>query len=72
MVLSGDPTRVGLQGEVLDEDDYVGTPVVLTRRLCDRAAAGQILACSNVGSPIARRPARASYPLPVLRRGNAG
>jgi class 3 adenylate cyclase/tetratricopeptide (TPR) repeat protein len=41
--------RLGLHvGEVLaDEDDYVGTPVVLARRLCDRAAAGQIL-CSGV------------------------
>src|SRR5262245_13318072 len=41
--------RVGLHvGEVLpDEADYVGTPVVLARRLCDRATAGQIL-CGNV------------------------
>src|SRR5215468_3431791 len=41
--------RVGLHvGEVLaDEDDYAGTSVVLARRLCDRAAAGQIL-CSTV------------------------
>src|SRR5262245_30039916 len=41
--------RVGLHvGEVLpDEDDYVGAAVVLARRLCDRAAAGQIL-CSAV------------------------
>src|SRR5215468_3823261 len=41
--------RIGLDvGEVLpDENDYVGTPVVLARRLCDRAAAGQIL-CSGV------------------------
>jgi class 3 adenylate cyclase/tetratricopeptide (TPR) repeat protein len=41
--------RVGLHvGEVLaDEDDYVGTSVVLARRLCDRAGAGQIL-CSGV------------------------
>ena len=41
--------RVGLHvGEVLpDETDYVGTPVVLARRLCDRATAGQIL-CGSV------------------------
>jgi class 3 adenylate cyclase/tetratricopeptide (TPR) repeat protein len=41
--------RLGLHvGEVLaDEADYVGTPVVLARRLCDRARAGQIL-CSRV------------------------
>src|SRR5262249_56516995 len=41
--------RVGLDvGEVLpDEADYVGTPVVLARRLCDRATAGQIL-CGSV------------------------
>src|SRR5262249_12123786 len=32
---------------VADEDDYAGTPVVVARRLCDRAAAGQIL-CSGV------------------------
>jgi len=47
--------RVGLHvGEVLaDEDDYVGTPVVLARRLCDRAAAGQIL-CSSVVTELLR------------------
>jgi class 3 adenylate cyclase/tetratricopeptide (TPR) repeat protein len=41
--------RVGLHvGEVQpDEADYVGTPVVLARRLCDRATAGQIL-CGSV------------------------
>jgi len=40
--------RLGLHvGEVVaDEDDYAGTPVVLARRLCDRAVAGQIL-CSR-------------------------
>lgn len=32
----GDPPR--------DDDDYFGTPVVVARRLCDRAAGGQILA----------------------------
>src|SRR5215469_931299 len=41
--------RVGLHvGEVLpDEGDVVGTSVVLARRLCDRATAGQIL-CDRV------------------------
>src|SRR5215468_4492365 len=42
--------RVGLHvGEVLHDEaaDYVGTPVVLARRLCGRAAAGQIL-CGSV------------------------
>src|SRR5262245_27766508 len=41
--------RVGLNvGESLREEaDYFGTPVVVARRLCDEAAAGQIL-CSVV------------------------
>jgi class 3 adenylate cyclase len=41
--------RIGLHvGEVLpDEGDYIGTPVVLARRLCDEATAGQIL-CSAI------------------------
>jgi class 3 adenylate cyclase/tetratricopeptide (TPR) repeat protein len=41
--------RLGLHvGEVLPDDgDYVGRSVVLARRLCDRATAGQIL-CSGV------------------------
>src|SRR5262249_58816842 len=41
--------RVGLHvGEALvDEADYVGTPVVVARRLCDRAGAGQIV-CSQL------------------------
>ena len=41
--------RVGLHvGEALrEESDWFGTPVVLARRLCDRATAGQIL-CSNL------------------------
>jgi class 3 adenylate cyclase len=42
--------RLGLHvGEALadEAEDYLGTPVVLARRLCDRAAAGQIL-CSSV------------------------
>src|SRR5262245_52928917 len=41
--------RIGLHvGEALpDDDDHVGTPVVLARRLCDEATAGQIL-CSGL------------------------
>src|SRR5215470_17179692 len=41
--------RVGLHvGEALaDEADYAGTPVVVARRLCDRAGAGQIV-CSQL------------------------
>src|SRR4030095_1872910 len=41
--------RIGLHvGEVLPDDgDYIGTPVVLARRLCEEATAGQIL-CSGV------------------------
>lgn len=37
--------RVGLNvGEpIRDEDDYFGTPVVVAKRLCDRAEGGQIL-----------------------------
>ncbi|HEV2981433.1 MAG TPA: adenylate/guanylate cyclase domain-containing protein [Solirubrobacteraceae bacterium] len=38
-------TRIGLNaGEVISaEDDYFGTPVVVAKRLCDRAQAGQAL-----------------------------
>src|SRR5207244_3815502 len=48
--------RIGLNvGEPIeDEGDYFGTPVVVAKRLCDRAAGGQILAsdlvCGLVGS----------------------
>src|SRR5262249_7297323 len=49
--------RLGLHvGEVLpDEADYVGTRMVLARRLCDRATAGQIL-CSGVVVELLRGP----------------
>jgi DNA-binding SARP family transcriptional activator len=42
--------RVGLNvGEpIVDEDDYFGTPVVVAKRLCDAADAGQILAADVV------------------------
>jgi class 3 adenylate cyclase len=47
--------RVGLNvGEALREEaDYFGTPVVVARRLCDQAAAGQIL-CSAVVAALLR------------------
>src|SRR4030095_13226069 len=42
--------RIGLHvGEVLPDDgDYIGTPVVLARRLCEEATAGQILCSGTV------------------------
>ena len=60
--------RVGLNaGEALrDETDYFGTPVVVARRLCERAAAGQILCSSVVTALLSGRQAfcfRASVPL---------
>src|SRR5262245_1953860 len=47
--------RIGLHvGEALpDESDYAGTPVVLARRLCEQATAGQIL-CSGVVAELLR------------------
>ena len=49
--------RVGLHvGEpIQDEDDYFGTPVVVAKRLCDSAAAGQILASGLVRGLVASR-----------------
>jgi tRNA (cmo5U34)-methyltransferase len=60
--------RVGLNvGAALpDEDDYFGTPVVIARRLCDQARAGQILCSSLVAGLLAGRQAfsfRESGPL---------
>jgi hypothetical protein len=55
--------RVGLNvGEVLRQaagsgSGYFGTPVVMARRLCDRAAAGQILASAAVAHLLAGRAA---------------
>jgi len=53
--------RVGLNvGEVLRQETgsgYFGTPVVLARRLCDRAAAGQILATTTVAGRLTGRAA---------------
>jgi class 3 adenylate cyclase len=47
--------RVGLHvGEALrEESDWFGTPVVLARRLCDGAQAGQIL-CSTLVAELLR------------------
>ncbi|MBI1813806.1 MAG: AAA family ATPase [Deltaproteobacteria bacterium] len=49
--------RIGLNtGEALrDESDYFGMPVVIAKRLCDRAAAGQILCASAVAHLLAGR-----------------
>src|SRR5262245_45910104 len=51
--------RVGLHaGEALrEETDYFGTPVVIARRLCERAQAGQILSSSVVVGLLAGRQA---------------
>ncbi len=51
--------RVGLNvGDALrDEGDYFGTPVVVARRLCDRAEAGQILCSAAVSHVLAGRTA---------------
>src|SRR5215469_5604950 len=49
--------RVGLHvGEALrDETDYFGTAVVVARRLCERASAGQIIASALVSGLLAGR-----------------
>ncbi|MEX2194425.1 MAG: AAA family ATPase [Thermoleophilaceae bacterium] len=49
--------RVGLNvGEpIRDEGDYFGTPVVVAKRLCDRAEGGQILASDLVPALIGNR-----------------
>ena len=53
--------RVGLNvGEVLQQktgSGYFGTPVVVARRLCDRAASGQILTTTTVAGLLAGRAA---------------
>ncbi|HWO93653.1 MAG TPA: adenylate/guanylate cyclase domain-containing protein, partial [Dehalococcoidia bacterium] len=50
--------RIGLHvGEpIRDEDDYFGTPVVIAKRLCDRAEGGQVLASTLVRDLIGARP----------------
>jgi DNA-binding CsgD family transcriptional regulator/class 3 adenylate cyclase len=49
--------RVGLHvGEpIQDDNEYFGTPVVVAKRLCDAAAAGQILASGLVRGLVASR-----------------
>ena len=49
--------RVGLNvGEALrEETDYFGTPVVVARRLCDRAEGGQVLCSAAVAHLLAGR-----------------
>jgi class 3 adenylate cyclase len=49
--------RAGLNvGEAfVDESDYFGTPVVVARRLCDRAGAGQIFASAVVTTLLSGR-----------------
>ncbi len=49
--------RVGLHaGEpILEEDDYFGTPVVVAKRLCDRAGGGQILVSDLVAALVGGR-----------------
>jgi class 3 adenylate cyclase len=51
--------RVGLHaGEALrEETDYFGTPVVIARRLCEQARAGQILSSGVVVGLLAGRQA---------------
>lgn len=51
--------RVGLNvGDALrDEGDFFGTPVVIARRLADRAAAGQVLCSAAVAHVLAGRQA---------------
>src|SRR5215468_6231797 len=52
--------RVGLNvGEVLQQESggYFGTPLVVARRLCDRAGAGQILCSSTVPALLSGRQA---------------
>ena len=64
--------RVGLNvGEpIADEDDYFGTPVVVAKRLCDAASAGQILASDLVRGLVGSRGGFQFTPLgPVALKG---
>ena len=60
--------RVGLNvGEpIRDEGDYFGTPVVIAKRLCDRAEGGQILATELVRALIGSRGGLSFQPLGEL------
>src|SRR5260370_1874842 len=61
--------RVGLNaGEALrDEADYFGIPVVVARRLCDQADAGQILCSELVAGLLAGRAGFNFVPLGALK-----
>src|SRR5579875_2887092 len=66
--------RVGLNaGEpIIDEDDYFGTAVVVAKRLCDAAAAGQILSADVVRMLVGTRGGFDFTPLePLLLKGIA-
>ncbi len=60
--------RAGLNvGDALrDETDYFGSPVVLARRLCDRASAGQIFASDTVRRLVSGRQEVSFNPLGSL------
>jgi len=57
--------RIGLNaGEVSSfEDDYFGTPVVVAKRLCDRAEPGQILVSEVIRALVGSRGAHRFVPL---------
>jgi class 3 adenylate cyclase len=61
--------RVGLNaGEVISaEDDYFGAPVVVARRLCDQASAGQTLVSDVVRALVAGRSEYQLIPRGALR-----
>ena len=63
--------RVGLHvGEpIRDEDDYFGTPVVVAKRLCDRAEGGQILASDVVRALVGTRGGFRFSPERLFSRG---
>jgi len=60
--------KVGINaGEAMGEgDDYFGTPVVVARRLCDRAQPGQILCSAVIESLLAGRQAFSFHDLGPL------
>src|SRR3990172_4958732 len=60
--------KVGINaGEAMSEgDDYFGTPVVVARRLCDRAGPGQILCSAVIESLLAGRQAFSFHDLGAL------
>jgi DNA-binding NarL/FixJ family response regulator/class 3 adenylate cyclase len=66
--------RVGLDaGEPLpDGDDLYGTPVIVASRLCDAAAAGEILASELVGRVAGNRVAELVEPAGAMRLRGVG